>query len=89
MRRWHAGNMIIIGDAAHATAPSSGQGASMALEDAAILPLIFRRAAKDGGRSMIWLQGHHVDFGQPIQPVPAPHLRQTPPRPGSPDTAVS
>jgi len=26
--------MIVIGDAAHATAPSSGQGASMAIEDA-------------------------------------------------------
>ena len=31
---WHKGPMIIIGDAAHATAPSSGQGASMAIEDA-------------------------------------------------------
>jgi 2-polyprenyl-6-methoxyphenol hydroxylase-like FAD-dependent oxidoreductase len=31
---WHAGRMILIGDAAHAPAPSSGQGASMALEDA-------------------------------------------------------
>jgi 2-polyprenyl-6-methoxyphenol hydroxylase-like FAD-dependent oxidoreductase len=125
VRRWHTGNMIIIGDAAHATAPSSGQGASMALEDAvllakclrdcpdtgtsfdtfeglrrkrverivkegarsaagkaagpvarvirdAILPLMFRRAAKDGGKSMTWLQGHHIDFDQPIQPVPAP-----------------
>jgi len=26
--------MIVIGDAGHATAPSAGQGASMALEDA-------------------------------------------------------
>jgi 2-polyprenyl-6-methoxyphenol hydroxylase-like FAD-dependent oxidoreductase len=34
---WHRGRMIVIGDAAHAPAPSSGQGASMALEDAALL----------------------------------------------------
>ncbi|MBJ7552542.1 FAD-dependent monooxygenase [Marinomonas ostreistagni] len=31
---WHNGNLIIIGDAAHAPLPTSGQGASQALEDA-------------------------------------------------------
>ena len=35
-RSWHRDRMIVIGDAAHAPAPSSGQGASMALEDAVI-----------------------------------------------------
>jgi 2-polyprenyl-6-methoxyphenol hydroxylase-like FAD-dependent oxidoreductase len=34
--------MIIIGDAAHATAPSSGQGASMAIEDAVVLARCLR-----------------------------------------------
>jgi 2-polyprenyl-6-methoxyphenol hydroxylase-like FAD-dependent oxidoreductase len=34
---WHRDRMIVIGDAAHAPAPSSGQGASMALEDAVLL----------------------------------------------------
>jgi 2-polyprenyl-6-methoxyphenol hydroxylase-like FAD-dependent oxidoreductase len=34
---WHRDRMIIIGDAAHATSPASGQGASMALEDAVTL----------------------------------------------------
>jgi 2-polyprenyl-6-methoxyphenol hydroxylase-like FAD-dependent oxidoreductase len=34
---WHKGPMIIIGDAAHAPAPSSGQGASMAIEDGVVL----------------------------------------------------
>lgn len=119
VRRWHDERMIIIGDAAHATAPSAGQGASMALEDAvilakclrdaadvgsafatfdalrrdrvekivkhgaraandkaagpvgrvirdAILPVMFKRAAKDGGRSMTWLQGHHIDFDERV-----------------------
>lgn len=34
---WHRGPLVIIGDAAHAPAPSSGQGASMAMEDAVVL----------------------------------------------------
>ena len=39
---WHRDRMIIIGDAAHAPAPSSGQGASMALEDAVVLAQALR-----------------------------------------------
>jgi 2-polyprenyl-6-methoxyphenol hydroxylase-like FAD-dependent oxidoreductase len=39
---WHRDRMVIIGDAAHATAPSAGQGASMALEDAVALALALR-----------------------------------------------
>ncbi|MEU6586097.1 FAD-dependent monooxygenase [Nocardia sp. NPDC046763] len=31
---WHRDGMLIIGDAAHCASPSSGQGASMAIEDA-------------------------------------------------------
>jgi 2-polyprenyl-6-methoxyphenol hydroxylase-like FAD-dependent oxidoreductase len=34
---WHRGPMVIIGDAAHAPSPTSGQGASMAAEDAVVL----------------------------------------------------
>ncbi|UNO42668.1 FAD-dependent monooxygenase [Streptomyces sp. MST-110588] len=30
---WHSGRMIIIGDAAHAPSPTSGQGASLSIED--------------------------------------------------------
>ena len=39
---WHRGPMIIVGDAAHATSPSSGQGASMAIEDAVVLARCLR-----------------------------------------------
>jgi 2-polyprenyl-6-methoxyphenol hydroxylase-like FAD-dependent oxidoreductase len=34
---WHAGRVLLIGDAAHAMTPNMGQGAAMALEDAAVL----------------------------------------------------
>jgi 2-polyprenyl-6-methoxyphenol hydroxylase-like FAD-dependent oxidoreductase len=40
--RWHSGPMVIMGDAAHATSPSSGQGASMAIEDAVVLAKCLR-----------------------------------------------
>ncbi len=124
VKHWHdgRGRMVVIGDAAHATSPAAGQGASMALEDAVILaqclrdcpdpasafatfealrrdrtekivreghkssaskaagpvarvfrdlilPIIFRRAARDDGNSMMWLQGHHIDFDARIAPV--------------------
>ncbi|MGW5646057.1 FAD-dependent oxidoreductase [Saccharopolyspora sp. NPDC003752] len=41
---WHRDRMIIIGDAAHATSPASGQGASMAIEDAVTLAKCLRDA---------------------------------------------
>src|SRR4029453_11472758 len=34
---WRTGRAVLVGDAAHAVAPSSGQGASMAIEDAVVL----------------------------------------------------
>lgn len=42
--RWYRDRMIIIGDAAHATAPSIGQGAAMAIEDAVVLAKCLRDA---------------------------------------------
>jgi FAD-dependent urate hydroxylase len=39
---WHKGPMIVIGDAAHAPSPTSGQGASMAAEDAVVLAKCLR-----------------------------------------------
>ena len=39
---WHRGRLVLVGDAAHAPAPSSGQGASMALEDAVELARCLR-----------------------------------------------
>ena len=39
---WHRGPMVIVGDAAHAPSPTSGQGASMAAEDAVVLAQCLR-----------------------------------------------
>ena len=41
---WHRGRMVVIGDAAHAPSPSSGQGAALALEDAVVLATSLRDA---------------------------------------------
>lgn len=40
--QWSVGRVVLIGDAAHAVAPHSGQGASMALEDAMCLAKLLR-----------------------------------------------
>ncbi|WP_116199416.1 FAD-dependent oxidoreductase [Amycolatopsis circi] len=39
---WHRGRIGLIGDAAHATSPAAGQGASMAIEDAVTLARCLR-----------------------------------------------
>jgi 2-polyprenyl-6-methoxyphenol hydroxylase-like FAD-dependent oxidoreductase len=46
---WRDERTIIIGDAAHAASPSSGQGAAMAIEDAAALGLLLGRSIRGGG----------------------------------------
>jgi 2-polyprenyl-6-methoxyphenol hydroxylase-like FAD-dependent oxidoreductase len=39
---WHRGPMVIVGDAAHAPSPTSGQGASMAAEDGIVVAKCLR-----------------------------------------------
>jgi 2-polyprenyl-6-methoxyphenol hydroxylase-like FAD-dependent oxidoreductase len=48
VRHWHRDRMIVIGDAAHATSPASGQGASMAIEDAVELGRCLRDVPEPG-----------------------------------------
>jgi 2-polyprenyl-6-methoxyphenol hydroxylase-like FAD-dependent oxidoreductase len=40
--RWHTDRMVVIGDAAHAPTPTSGQGASLAIEDAVVVAKCLR-----------------------------------------------
>jgi 2-polyprenyl-6-methoxyphenol hydroxylase-like FAD-dependent oxidoreductase len=37
LRHWSKGRLVLLGDAAHATTPSVGQGAAQAIEDAVVL----------------------------------------------------
>ncbi|MEU3522603.1 FAD-dependent oxidoreductase [Streptomyces sp. NPDC038707] len=39
---WRTGRVVLVGDAAHAASPATGQGASMALEDAVVLAKALR-----------------------------------------------
>lgn len=51
LERWASpkGRVLVLGDAAHAIPPTTGQGASMALEDAASLALILKRVGESEG----------------------------------------
>jgi 2-polyprenyl-6-methoxyphenol hydroxylase-like FAD-dependent oxidoreductase len=40
--RWHAGRVVLIGDAAHASSPVLGQGGCLAMEDAIVLAEILQ-----------------------------------------------
>ncbi|HEX4656534.1 MAG TPA: NAD(P)/FAD-dependent oxidoreductase [Streptosporangiaceae bacterium] len=42
LSRWHTDRMIVVGDAAHAPSPTSGQGASLSVEDAVLLAISLR-----------------------------------------------
>lgn len=48
---WHSDRIVLMGDAAHAVSPNSGQGASMALEDAMYLGKLMRDHPGDPARS--------------------------------------
>ncbi|KAK1477539.1 kynurenine 3-monooxygenase [Colletotrichum cuscutae] len=68
LERWAsqggAGRVLVLGDAAHAIPPTTGQGASMALEDAASLALVVKRVRESSGK-IGWEEG--VGFWQGIR----------------------
>jgi FAD-dependent urate hydroxylase len=45
--RWSAGPVLLVGDAAHATAPTLAQGAAMSFEDAVVLGEVLRATPQD------------------------------------------
>lgn len=44
LSRWHAGRVVLIGDAAHAAPPHMGEGGAMAIEDAIVLAELLQGA---------------------------------------------
>ena len=46
LQKWHDGNLVLLGDAAHAILPHQGQGTGMAVEDAVALALLLRNAKR-------------------------------------------
>lgn len=59
---WHRGRLALIGDAIHAPSPSSGQGASMALEDAVALASCLRKTtAADPGAAFAAFEAQRRD----------------------------
>ncbi|MGF6886950.1 hypothetical protein ABIA39_005439 [Nocardia sp. GAS34] len=55
----------------HRSSNSKAAGPVARVVRDALLPIMFRRAAKDGGESMMWLQGHHIDFDDRVTPIAA------------------
>src|SRR3989442_10218978 len=64
--RWHRDRMIIVGDAPHAASPASGQGASMAIEDAVVLAKCLRDVPGIEAAFAAWLFEHAIDWDTPV-----------------------
>ncbi|MEV4557420.1 NAD(P)/FAD-dependent oxidoreductase [Kitasatospora sp. NPDC049285] len=78
--RWHRGRMVLVGDSAHATSPSSGQGASLAAESAVEIARALRDlpypqafAAYERVRrarvEKVIAEGHRTNSGKAAGPV--------------------
>jgi FAD-dependent urate hydroxylase len=52
LERWSEGPVVLVGDAAHATAPTLAQGAAMAFEDAVALGEVLKEAPEDVGAAL-------------------------------------
>jgi 2-polyprenyl-6-methoxyphenol hydroxylase-like FAD-dependent oxidoreductase len=95
---WHRTRMIVIGDAAHAASPATGQGASMALEDAVVLAKALRDHPDPAGAFTTYEQLRRERVQANISAsarmsAPDPTKRRTTPRPprspGTPDAALT
>jgi 2-polyprenyl-6-methoxyphenol hydroxylase-like FAD-dependent oxidoreductase len=83
---WRSGRTLLIGDAAHAASPATGQGASMALEDAVVLAKSLRDAPDTGTALSLYEElrrprvEHNITVSGNISrsvPAPSPAARGT------------
>ncbi len=86
MRRWHHGNVVFLGDAAHTAHFSVGSGTKMAMEDAAVLARTLLRTRHRPGHRLREVRGGaaarrraHPER-RPPQPVVVGTLRPLPRR---------
>ena len=89
---WRSGRALLVGDAAHAASPATGQGASMALEDAVILAKCLRDAPDTDSALSLYEElrrprvEHNITVSGNISrgaSAPSPARRDAPPsRPG-------
>ncbi|MGV9407426.1 FAD-dependent oxidoreductase [Streptomyces sp. NPDC003667] len=87
---WRAGRVLLVGDAAHAASPATGQGASMALEDAVVLAKALRDLPDP--RTALTVYEHHrrpraehnITVSGAISRGARTPARDTPAAPGAP-----
>jgi 2-polyprenyl-6-methoxyphenol hydroxylase-like FAD-dependent oxidoreductase len=80
---WNTSRAVIIGDAAHAASPATGQGASMALEDAVILAKALRDAPTTPAALADYDRLRRPRVENNIAASAALSAGRTPPRPGA------
>lgn len=67
---WHAGNIVLLGDAAHAMRPYMAAGAAMAIEDAAVLARCIAEVREaDPADSFRWYEANRMPRVNKVQQI--------------------
>ncbi|MEJ1934972.1 FAD-dependent monooxygenase [Nostoc sp. NIES-2111] len=66
-RPWHAGRIVLMGDAAHPVLPFLAQGGALAIEDAAVLAARLREKPLDPAGALAAYQGERRPRAQRVQ----------------------